>query len=232
MAEEETPAPEENAGAPEGTEAAEAGAEAANEAPAEAAPPQSLWMPMMMSSVVSIVGVVVLFMFVIKPGINSAIETALQDANGTKSAKAGDDHGGEGKSDGHGDDHGGGDDGHGGEADDKATVDDSAGEIPIVEDGDNIVVNPSGSNGTRYLMVEIFLTRGKKSDTGFRKAIMSHTKKLKKITMDKLASLDTQQCTDPSIRPRIVYQLKSAYQEVLGSGHPIEELILATWVMQ
>jgi flagellar basal body-associated protein FliL len=226
MAEEETPAPEENA---EATETAEAGAEAAAEAPAEVAPPQSLWMPMMMSSVVSIVGVVVLFMFVIKPGINSAIETALQDANSTKSAKAD-----EGEADGHGDGHGGGgDDGHGGDkADDKATVDDSAGEIPIVEDGDNIVVNPSGSNGTRYLMVEIFLTRGKKSDTGFRKAIMSHTKKLKKITMDKLASLDTQQCTDPSIRPRIVYQLKSAYQEVLGSGHPIEELILATWVMQ
>ena len=230
MAEEETPTPEENA---EGTEAAEAGAEAAAEAPAEAAPPQSLWMPMMMSSVVSIVGVVVLFMFVIKPMIKTAIDDAL-DNNGTKSAKADDGHGDKGEADGHGDGHGGGgDDGHGGEkAGDETAVDNSAGEIPIVEDGDNIVINPAGSNGTRYLLVEIFLTRGKESDTGFRKAIESHTKKLKKITMDKLASLDVQQCTDPSIRPRIVYQLKASYQEVLGSGHPIDELILATWVMQ
>jgi flagellar basal body-associated protein FliL len=219
MAEEEASAPEGNA---EATEAAEAGTEAAAEAPAEAAPPQSLWMPMILSSVISIVGVVVLFMFVIKPGIKTAIDDALKDANGTPVAKNDDGQGGEEEKDGHGGD----------EEPDKKGVDDSAGEIPIVEDGDNIVINPAGSNGTRYLLVEIFLTREKDSDTGFRKAIEDHTKMLKKITMDKLASLDVQQCTDPSIRPRIMYQLKRAYQEVLGSKHPIDELILATWVMQ
>lgn len=217
MAEEETPAPEENA---EATEAGVAGTEAAGSAPAEAGSPPSLWKPVILSSVISIIGMVVIFKFMFLGPILAKIGDPNATDGNSSVAKHEEGNGKKEKGD--------------GKADDKAGkgADTSGGEIPIVEDGDNIVINPAGSNGTRYLLVEIYLTRGNDSDIGFRPAIEAHTKKLKKITMDKLASLDVQQCTDPSIRPRIVYQLKTAYQEVLGSSHPIKELILATWVMQ
>ena len=53
MAEDEAQPAEENA---EATEAGEATSDAAAEAPAEAPKPQSVWMPIMASSVVSIAG--------------------------------------------------------------------------------------------------------------------------------------------------------------------------------
>jgi flagellar basal body-associated protein FliL len=218
MAEEEaTPAPEENA---EATEAAEAGTEAAAEAPAEAGPPPSLWKPVILSSVISIIGMVVIFKFMFLGPILAKIGDPNATDGNSSVAKHDEGHGEEEK-------------GHGKEEDKAGKgADTSGGEISIVADDDNIVINPAGSNGTRYLLVEIYLTRGNDSDKGFRAAIEAHTKMLKKITMDKLSSLDVQQCTDPSIRPRIMYQLKAAYQERLGSGHPIKDLILATWVMQ
>ena len=67
MAEEEEAKPaEENA---EATEAAEATGDAAAEAPAEVAAPkqQSVWLPIMASSIISIAGAFVLFKFVIGP---------------------------------------------------------------------------------------------------------------------------------------------------------------------
>jgi len=217
MAEEEaTPAPAENA---EAAEAAEAGTEAAAEAGTEAAPPPSLWKPVILSSFISIIGMVVIFKFMFLGPILAKIGDPNATDGNSLVAKHDEGHGEEEK-------------GHGKEEKDENAADNSGGEISIVADDDNIVINPAGSNGTRYLLVEIYLTRGNNSDKGFRAAIEAHTKMLKKITMDKLSSLDVQQCTDPSIRPRIMYQLKAAYQERLGSGHPIKDLILATWVMQ
>ena len=216
MAEEEAPAPEENA---EATEAAVAGTEAAAEAPAEAGPPPSLWKPVILSSVISIAGVVLVFKFLFMPMISG--EIAKLDPNATD--KKSSDHEGEGK--------------HGDEEEEEPAEDNSKGEIPIVEEGDNIVTNVAGSNGTRYLMVEIFLKRGRKDDKLFRDHIKANSKKFKKIVIDRISVLDMQECGDPSVRSRIMAQLQSAFQIVLddsyGQGkHPIKELILATWVMQ
>lgn len=214
MAEEETPAPEENA---EATEAAEAGTEAAAEAPAEAGPPPSLWKPVILSSIISIAGVVLVFKFLFMPMISG--EIAKLDPNATDKTSSHEE-----------------DQEH--EADEEEpTEDNSKGEIPIVEEGDNIVTNVAGSNGTRYLMVEIFLKRARKDDKLFRDHITENSKKFKKIVIDRISVLDMQECGDPSVRSRIMAQLQSAFQIVLddsyGQGkHPIKELILATWVMQ
>lgn len=217
MAEEEAaPASEENA---EATQPAEAGAEAAAEAPAEAGPPPSLWKPVLLSSIISIGGVFAIFNFVIMPGIESSITSAM-DTNGTAKKKADAE---KKKND---------EKKKAEKGEEKPKTDESQGEIPIVEEGDNIVINPAGSNGTRYLLVEIYLIRASESDFGFKQAIMANSKKLKKIVVDKISGLDVQQCNDPSIRPRIVYQLKIAFQKVLGEDHPIKELIMPTWVMQ
>ena len=95
MAEEEaTPAPEENA---EATDAAEAGAEAAAEAPAEAAAPPSLWKPVILSSIICIVGVVAIFKFLFMGEILSKIaelDPNATDKNATEEKK--DDKGEEG----------------------------------------------------------------------------------------------------------------------------------------
>ncbi len=83
MAEEEAaeaqPA-EENA---EATEATEATGDAAAEAPAEEAPKQqSVWLPIMASSVISIAGAFALFHFVLGPSLAKRVAMAL-DSNGT-----------------------------------------------------------------------------------------------------------------------------------------------------
>ena len=106
MAEEEATPAEENA---EATEATEATGDAAAEAPAEEAPKQqSVWLPIMASSVISIAGAFALFQFVLGPKLVKGLANAL-DTNGTLQAHAGHGEGGEGH-----DDHGKGSESGGG----------------------------------------------------------------------------------------------------------------------
>ena len=110
--------------------------------------------------------------------------------------------------------------------------DDSEGAISIVGEGEAIVVNPANSGGTRYLLVDIYLTRGDEKDTGFKTAIDSNSKILQSLTMDKLSERDIQELANPSVRKQIENDLKNQYQRVLGSQHPIEEIVVTKWIMQ
>ncbi len=236
MAEEEAQAPEENA---EATEAAEATSDAAAEAPAEEAPKQqSVWLPIMASSVISIAGAFALFQFVLGPKLVKGLANAL-DTNGTLQAHAGHGEGGKGHDDhGKGSEsgggHGEGDGGHGAPgvvAD--PNEDDSEGEISIVGEGEAIVVNPANSSGTRYLLVDIYLTRGDKKDKGFKTAIDSNSKKLQAVTMAKLSEHDVAELSNSNVRTRIKDELKLQYQRILGAKeHPIDELVITKWIMQ
>ena len=238
MAEEEAQPTEENA---EATEAVEATADAAEQAPAEvveAPKPQSVWLPIMASSVISIAGAFALFQFVLGPKLVKGLANAL-DTNGTLQAHAGHGEGGEGHDDhGKGSEsgggHGEGDGGHGAPgvvAD--PNEDDSEGEISIVGEGEAIVVNPANSSGTRYLLVDIYLTRGNKKDKGFKTAIDSNSKKLQAVTMAKLSEHDVQELSNSNVRTRIKDELKLQYQRILGAKeHPIDELVITKWIMQ
>jgi len=243
MAEEEATPTEENA---EATEAVEATADAAEQAPAEveAPKPQSVWMPIMASSVISIAGAFALFQFVLGPKLVKGLANAL-DTNGTLQAHAGHGEGGKGHDDhgkgsesggGHGEaggDHGEGDGGHGapgGVAD--PNEDDSKGAISIVGEGEAIVVNPANSGGTRYLLVDIYLTRGNEEDKAFKGAIDAKSKILQSLTMDKLSERDIQELANPSVRKQIENDLKNQYQRILGSQHPIKEIVVTKWIMQ
>ena len=243
MAEEEAQPTEENA---EATEAVEATADAAEQAPTEveATKPQSVWMPIMASSVISIAGAFALFQFVLGPKLVKGLANAL-DTNGTLQANAGhgegakghDNHGkGSESGGGHGEGdggHGEGDGGHGapgGVTD--PTADDSGGAISIVGEGEAIVVNPANSNGTRYLLVDIYLTRGNPKDKAFKGAIDAKSKILQSLTMDKLSERDIQELANPSVRKQIENDLKNQYQRVLGTQHPIEEIVVTKWIMQ
>ncbi|SVD16202.1 uncharacterized protein METZ01_LOCUS369056, partial [marine metagenome] len=111
--------------------------------------------------------------------------------------------------------------------------DNSVGEISIVGEGQPIVINPANSNGTRYLLVDIYLVRGNPEDKKFKEAIDLHSKKLQSLTMDKLSERDIQELSNPSIRKQIENDLMNQYQRILGpKEHPIKEIVVAKWIMQ
>ncbi len=234
MAEEEQNQ-EQNAENAEASEAVEAGAEAVEEVAGAEAKAPSILMPMLLSAVITVVGVGVMVAVILPKKIEEAIakvSTAHHgDANGTG-------HGGEGHG---GDEHGGdehGDDEHGGDeaeegADTAATAEDDPHKPePIVPDGESIVINPANSNGTRYLLVEIYLLRDNEKDTAFPKEIAKYTKQLQALTVDYLSAEDAQSLANPVTKERLKAQLKLAYEDKLGKGHPIKELIVSKWIMQ
>ncbi len=224
MAEEEAQPAEENA---EATEATEATADAAAEAPAEAAEapkPQSVWLPIMASSIISIGGAFALFHFVLADKLVSGVANVLK-AEGSHHT---DSSGGEDKGD---------KDDHGEKKEDGATtdpnVDDSKGPIPIVSEEESIVINPAGSGGTRYLLVEIYLVRDNEKDKAFKAAIDANSKKLQSITRQNLMEHDINALTNPNTQKLIENKLKKEYQSVLGyKDHPIKELVVTRWIMQ
>ncbi|HBU60313.1 MAG TPA: hypothetical protein DEB48_10765, partial [Verrucomicrobiales bacterium] len=119
-----------------------------------------------------------------------------------------------------------------GEIDPNAAEDDPDKEVPIVPDGQDIVINPAGTEGKRYLLVEIFLLREDEKDTGFPSIVEKKTKQLQAVTVDFLTREDAQSLADPVQKDRLTAQLKLAYQEKLGSKHPIKKLLVSKWIMQ
>jgi len=241
MAEEEAQAPEENAAA-DGEAQALAG-EAA-QAPEEAAPkPPSMLVPMLLTSVLSIGGAYAIFQFAVVPSLVNGFKKTIEDSNGTLTfqlvqAAAADSHGkkdahGEG-GDGHGDGgdgHGDGGDGHGEEGGGTSKTETKAGTpVPIVEEGEFIVVNPAGS--TRYLMVEILLIRKNSDDNGFPEAVKENRKRLEAQVSNILSALSAEDMSEPSVRNGMPNQLKGLFQAVLGTSHPIKSVIIPKWVMQ
>jgi len=219
MAEEEAKPTEENA---EANAPAEAGAEAAAEAPVEAAPPPNMMVPMIASVIISLGGMFAIFQFVIGPSIKDSISKAVLDANSTdanKTAKA------EAKAEPK-------DDGKKGEASGGDGKDESAGPIPIVGEDENIIVNPAGSGGTRYLLVEIYLERLKDTDTGFKSAIEAKSKELQAVTINQLRRYNAEDLSDPVTQDTIRDRLKKMYQEILGANHLIDKLTVTKWIMQ
>ncbi len=224
MAEEEAQNQEQNA---EATEAVEAGAEAVEEVAVAEVKAPSMLMPMLLSAVITVVGVGVMVAVILPKQIEKAIAGATAhhgDANGSA-------HGaGEG--------HGAADGEHGepaaeGEEDTAATEeDDPKKPEPIVPEGESIVINPANSNGTRYLLVEIYLLRDNEKDTAFPKEVAKHTKMLQALTVDYLSAEDAQSLANPVTKDRLKARLKLAYQDKLGVGHPIKELIVSKWIMQ
>ena len=110
--------------------------------------------------------------------------------------------------------------------------DDSKGPISIVGKGESIVINPANSGGNRYLLVDIYLIRANEKDKSFKSAIDTNSKKLQSLTMDKLSEHDIQELSNPSVRKQIENDLKKQYQTILGSEHPIKELVVTRWIMQ
>ena len=228
MADEEAQNQEQNA---EATEAVEAGAEAVEEAPIQEPKAPSVLVPMLLSAVITVAGVGVMVAVILPKQISKAI-AAASDTNGTQGQvqKDGDEKKGEGdEKKGEGDEKKEDADET---ADPTAEPDDPKKPVAIVPEGESIVVNPANSGGTRYILVEIFLLREEEKDTEFPKAVEIKTKQLQAVTMDYLSAEDVQSLSNPATKERLKAQLKLAYQQQLGSTHPIKELIVSKWIMQ
>ena len=221
MADEEAQNQEQNA---EATEAVEAGAEAVEEAPIQEPKAPSVLVPMLLSAVITVAGVGVMVAVILPKQISKAI-AAASDTNGTQGPvqKDGDEKKGEGDEKKEDADE---------TADPTAEPDDPKKPVAIVPEGESIVVNPANSGGTRYILVEIFLVREEEKDTAFPKAVESKTKQLQAVTTDYLSAEDVQSLSNPATKERLKAQLKLAYQQQLGSTHPIKELIVSKWIMQ
>ncbi|MFM1555084.1 MAG: flagellar basal body-associated FliL family protein, partial [Limisphaerales bacterium] len=102
--------------------------------------------------------------------------------------------------------------------------------VPIVEEGEFIVVNPAGS--TRYLMVEILLIRKNSDDNGFPTAVKENRKRLEAQVSNILSALSAEDMSEPSVRNGMPNQLKGLFQAILGTSHPIQSVIIPKWVMQ
>ena len=228
MADEEAQNQEQNA---EATEAVEAGAEAVEEAPIQEPKAPSVLVPMLLSAIITVAGVGVMVAVILPKQISKAI-AAASDTNGTQGQvqKDGDEKKGEGdEKKGEGDEKKEDADET---ADPTAEPDDPKKPVAIVPEGESIVVNPANSGGTRYILVEIFLVREEEKDTAFPKAVESKTKQLQAVTTDYLSAEDVQSLSNPATKERLKAQLKLAYQQQLGSTHPIRELIVSKWIMQ
>jgi flagellar basal body-associated protein FliL len=228
MADEEAQNQEQNA---EATEAVEAGAEAVEEAPIQEPKAPSVLVPMLLSAVITVAGVGVMVAVILPKQISKAI-AAASDTNGTQGQVQKD--GDEKKEDG---------DEKKGEGDEKkedadetadptAEPDDPEKLVPIVPEGESIVVNPANSGGTRYILVEIFLLRAEEKDTEFPKAVEKKTKQLQAVTVDYLSAEDVQSLSQPATKERLKAQLKLAYEKKLASTDRIKEVVFTKWIMQ
>ena len=228
MADEEAQNQEQNA---EATEAVEAGAEAVEEAPIQEPKAPSVLVPMLLSAIITVAGVGVMVAVILPKQISKAI-AAASDTNGTQGQvqKDGDEKKGEGDEKKEDADEKKEDADE--TADPTAEPDDPKKPVAIVPEGESIVVNPANSSGTRYILVEIFLVREEEKDAEFPKAVESKTKQLQAVTTDYLSAEDVQSLSNPATKERLKAQLKLAYQQQLGSTHPIKELIVSKWIMQ
>ncbi len=225
MADEEAQNQEQNA---EATEAVEAGAEAVEEAPIQEPKAPSVLVPMLLSAVITVAGVGVMVAVILPKQISKAI-AAASDTNSTQGQVQKDGEGGSEDSKGDAEDSKSDDEET---ADPTAEADDPSKPVPIVPEGESIVVNPANSAGTRYLLVEIFLIRKDEEDTGFSKAVESKTKQLQAETMDVLSQKDVKSLSVPYTKDVIKNDLKDRYQLLIGKNHPIKELIVSKWIMQ
>ena len=236
MADEEAKNPDANA-EPQDS-GAESPAEDSNNAPAEAAPAPSIWMPVIVGTILSIGGAFALLKFVLLKSIESSIEesidnkiAAFKDANGTLSAPTGEQTGkGTDKT---GQASGGSDTtepDEGGTAD--ASPDESGGTINILEEGGTIVVNPAGSGGKVYLAVEIVVKRKDPTDKGFKKEIQENSKELEAIASNLLSSYDVTRLNQATIRDITTDVLKRRFNAILDEKHQIGELLMPKWIMQ
>ncbi len=121
--------------------------------------------------------------------------------------------------DGHG---GGGDDGHGGGG---AEGGGGADALHVI---DNLVVNPSDSEGTRFLLASVALVPG---DPGLGDELTARDVELRDALIRVLGGKTVDQLVDIGQRAALADELKAAVESIVGD-HTIRRLFIPQYVIQ
>jgi len=116
-------------------------------------------------------------------------------------------------------DGGGGDDGHGGEGGAEGDA------LSII---DNLVVNPSDTEGTRFLLASIAL---EPSSVDLNEVIAARDIELRDALLRVLGSKTVDQLVDISQRADLAEELKNAVESIVGEG-TIHRIFIPQYVIQ
>lgn len=245
MAEEEAKVPEENAA---GGDAAAGADAAAAEGATEEKPKKKgggfllplILMPVLCAGAAAGVGYMLLSKVekVMAGALaSSVLKPEAEAAAGDDHAAAGDDHAAAG------DDHAAAADDHGGGEADAANPleeDDPEELVAIVDPDDatanhSVVVNPKGTQGKRFLVVEIYLQRSEPKDKGFKGRAAKKTKLLQEIATRELEAHTVDNLQKPITKEFIRRTLQKKFNGALeGKGFhtPVGKVIFSKWIMQ
>ena len=117
---------------------------------------------------------------------------------------------------GHGEKKGGGGHGGGGE------------EAPSYFTLDNLVVNPAGTQGTRFLVATLAI---RVSEKGSNEELQAHDPEIRDALLNLLSARTVDQLSNGSIRDSLKVELKNTIESVIGAGK-IASLLLPQFVLQ
>jgi flagellar FliL protein len=93
---------------------------------------------------------------------------------------------------------------------------------------DNVVVNPAGTQGTRFLVVSLAL---RLTHTGTTEELVAHDPEIRDALLGLLSSRTVEQLSNPTSRDSLKIVLKTTIESVIGAGK-IESILLPQFVLQ
>lgn len=93
---------------------------------------------------------------------------------------------------------------------------------------DNLVVNPAGSQGTRFLVVSLAI---RLSDRGTTEELVARDPEIRDALLGMLGQRTVEQLSDPTARDSLRVQIKATIESVIGEGK-IASILMPQFVLQ
>jgi len=113
--------------------------------------------------------------------------------------------------------------------------------VPIVDAADeavanrSVMVNPKGTQGKRYIVVEVYMQRSEPKDIRFKERAAKHTKRLQEIVTRELEGHTIEDLQKPITKEFIRRTLQKKFNGLLeGDGFhtPVGKVVFSKWIMQ
>ena len=113
--------------------------------------------------------------------------------------------------------------------------------VAVVDAGDEaaanrcVVVNPKGTQGKRYIVVEVYMQRSEPKDIKFKERAGKKTKLLQEIVTHELETQTIEDLQKPTTKELIRRNLKKEFNSALktpSSPAPVGKIIFSKWIMQ
>ena len=99
----------------------------------------------------------------------------------------------------------------------------------------SVVVNPKGTQGKRYIVVEIYMQRSEVKDKKFKERAGKKTKMLQEIATRELEAHTIEDLQKPTTKEYIRRTLQKKFNGVLeGKGYstPVGKIVFSKWIIQ